>query len=322
MSRYVLKRILQMALTLFLIMTILFVLLKITPGSPFQNPKITQEMRAMLEAKYGLDQPVLVQYFMYLSNLIRGDLGTSIIMSKNYPVWDMVSGPLNITIRLGLIALFYGSAVGVFLGAIAALNRNKFWDHFNTVIAVIGVSVPSFVVAMILLMVRRNFPFIPVIYQPYNPSLGVTRLDEIVSMTLPILTLSFGVIASISRYVRTELVEVYNSDFILLARAKGLNKRQVFTKHAFRNALIPIVTIMGPMMVALITGSTVVERFFGVPGLAQMTIKSINVKDTFVTLAAELLYSAMFVFTMLVVDIAYGIIDPRIRLVGGGKNNE
>lgn len=322
MTRYILKRVLQMVLTLFLIITVLFILLKITPGSPFQNPKITQEMRAMLEAKYGLDQPVLIQYGMYLLNLMKGDFGTSIVMIKNYPVWDMVSGPLSITVRLGFIALIYGSTIGVFLGAIAALNRNKFWDHFNTIIAVVGVSVPSFVIAMVLLMLRRNFPFIPVIFNAYNPKLGISMFDEIISMTLPILALSFGVIASIARYVRTELVEVYNSDFILLARAKGLNKRQVFTKHAFRNALIPIVTIMGPMMVALITGSTVVERFFGVPGLAQMTIKSINVKDTFVTLAAEGLYSFLFVATMLFIDIAYGIIDPRIRLVGGGKTNE
>lgn len=319
MTRYVARRVLQMALTLFLIMTVLFLLLKITPGSPFLNPKITPELRAMLEAKYGLDKPLLTQYFMYVGNLLKGDMGSSIIMIKNYPVWDMVSGPLAITIRLGLIALFYGSVVGIFLGAIAALNRNHFWDHFNTIIAVLGVSVPSFVIAMILLMIRRNFPFIPVVFTPANPSLGVSMWDEIISMTLPILALSFAVIASIARYTRTELVEVYNSDFILLARAKGLNKTQVFTKHAFRNALIPIVTIMGPMMVALITGSTVVERFFGVPGLAQMAIKSINVKDTFVTLGTELLYSAMFIFTMLVIDIAYGIIDPRIRLVGGKK---
>lgn len=319
MTRYVARRVLQMALTLFLIVTVLFLLLKITPGSPFLNPKITPELRAMLEAKYGLDKPLLVQYFMYLNNLLHGDMGSSIIMIKNYPVWDMVSGPLAITVRLGLIALFFGSFVGILLGAIAALNRNHFWDHFNTIVAVLGVSVPSFVVAMILLMIRRKFPFIPVVFTAANPSFGITIWDEIISMTLPILALSFGVIASIARYTRTELVEVYSSDFILLARAKGLNKVQVFTKHAFRNALIPIVTIMGPMMVALITGSTVVERFFGVPGLAQMAIKSINVKDTFVTLGTEGLYSAMFIFTMFVVDIAYGIIDPRIRLVGGKK---
>lgn len=322
MTRYVFKRVLQMVLTMFLILTILFVLMKITPGSPFQNPKITQEMRAMLEAKYGLDKPILVQYGMYLWNMLHGDFGSSIIMIKNYPVLDMVLGPLAITVRLGLIALLYGTAIGIFLGAIAALNRNKFWDHFNTIIAVIGVSVPSFVVAMALLMIRRNFPFIPVIFNPANPAFGTTIWDEIISMTLPILALSFGVIASIARYVRTELVEVYSSDFILLARAKGLNKRQVFTKHAFRNALIPIVTIMGPMMVGLITGSTVVERFFGVPGLAQMSIKAINVKDTFVALACEGLYSFLFIATMLIIDILYGVIDPRIRLVGGGKTNE
>ena len=320
MAKYVISRIMQMILTLFLIMTILFILLKITPGSPFNNPKITPALRMALEEKYGLDKPILVQYGIYLVNIIRGDFGDSIIMMKNTPVTKMIITPLQHTIRLGLISLFFGSIIGIFLGAIAALNRNKFWDHFNTVIAVAGVSLPAFVIAMILLILRRNFPFIPVVYQPSNPDLGITKWMELSSLTLPVLSLSFGVVASISRYMRTELVEIYNSDYILLARAKGLNTTQVFTKHAFRNALIPIVTIMGPMIVALITGSTVIERFFGVPGLSLMTIKAINVKDTFVTLGCELLYSAMFVFAMLIVDLTYGIIDPRIRLVGGNSN--
>ena len=321
MSRYIAKRVLQMVLTLFLIMTILFVLLKITPGSPFTNPRISAELRAMLEVKYGLDKPILVQYFIYLGRLFQGDFGESIIIIKNYPVSKMIFEPLAITARLGLLALALGTAVGTFLGALAALNRNKVWDHVNTIIAVIGVSVPSFVIATILLLVRKEFPIVPIIFTKADPAKGISLFAEIYSMTLPILSLAFGVIATISRYMRTELVEVYNSDFILLARAKGLSRRKVFTKHAFRNALIPIVTVMGPMLVALITGSTVVERFFGVPGLALLTIKSINVKDTFVTLGAELLYSLMFVVTMLLVDIAYGIIDPRIRLLGGSKND-
>lgn len=320
MAKYVIKRVLQMLITLFLIMTILFVLLKITPGSPFNNPKITPALRAALEAKYGLDKPMLVQYGLYVLNLLKGDFGDSIVMMKNTPVSTMIFGPLQHTIRLGLISLAVGSLIGIFMGAIAALNRNKFWDHFNTVVAVAGVSLPSFVIAMALLIMRRSFPFIPVVYQPANEALGVTSWMELASLTLPVISLSFGIIASISRYMRTELVEIYSSDFILLARSKGLNKTQVFTKHAFRNALIPIVTIMGPMIVALITGSTVIERFFGVPGLSLMTIKSINVKDTFVTLGCELLYSAMFVVAMLIVDIAYGFIDPRIRLVGGSND--
>lgn len=320
MTKYILKRVLQMVLTLFLIMTILFILLKITPGSPFNNPKITPALKAALEAKYGLDKPLLVQYGIYVLNLLKGDFGESIIMMKNTPVSTMIFGPLEHTIRLGLISLAFGSFIGIIMGAFAALNRNHFWDHFNTVVAVAGVSLPSFVIAMALLILRRNFPFIPVVYQPANEALGVTKWMELVSLTLPVISLSFGVIASISRYMRTELVEIYNSDFILLARSKGLNTRQVFTKHAFRNALIPIVTILGPMIVALITGSTVIERFFGVPGLSLMTIKSINVKDTFVTLGCELLYSAMFVVAMLIVDVAYGFIDPRIRLVGGSND--
>ncbi|SJZ94099.1 ABC transporter permease [Anaerorhabdus furcosa] len=320
MFKYVLKRIGQMLITLFLIMTILFLLLKITPGSPFSNPKITPTLRAQLEEKYGLDKPILTQYGMYLSNVLQGDLGESIVMIKNYPVKDMVAEPLAITIKLGVISLFVGSAIGIFLGALAALNRNRFWDYFNTIIAVVGVSVPAFVVAMVLLILRQDyFPFIPLIFSKADPIKGVTALDELVSLTLPVVSLSFGVIASISRYMRTELVEVYNTDYILLARAKGLNKRQVFTRHAFRNALVPIITVMGPMVVALMTGSVVVEKFFGVPGLSQLTIKSINVKDTFVTLASELLYSLMFVVTMLIVDLLYGVIDPRIRLSGGDK---
>lgn len=321
MARYIGKRVLQMALTLFLIMTVLFILLKVTPGSPFTNPRISAETRAVLEAKYGLDQPILVQYVIYLGRLAQGDFGESIIIIKNYPVSKMIFEPLAITARLGLAALVLGSTIGIILGALAALNRNKFWDHFNTIIAVLGVSVPSFVVATILLIIRKDFPFVPIIFTKADPAKGITLWNEIQSMTLPILSLSFGVIATISRYMRTELVEVYSSDYILLARAKGLSRTKVFTKHAFRNALIPIITVMGPMLVALITGSTVVERFFGVPGLALLTIKSINVKDTFVTLGAELLYSAMFVVTMLFVDIAYGLVDPRIRLVGGNKND-
>ncbi len=321
MARYIGKRVLQMALTLFLIMTVLFILLKVTPGSPFTNPRISAETRAVLEAKYGLDKPILVQYVIYLGKLAQFDFGESIIIIKNFPVTKMIFEPLAITIRLGLIALALGTSIGIFLGALAALNRNKFWDHFNTIIAVIGVSVPSFVIASILLLLRKEFPIVPIIFNKADPAKGISLLAEIHSMTLPILSLTFGVVATISRYMRTELVEVYNSDYILLARAKGLNKRQVFTKHALRNALIPIITVMGPMLVALITGSTVVERFFGVPGLALLTIKSINVKDTFVTLGAELLYSAMFVVTMLFVDIAYGIVDPRIRLIGGSKND-
>lgn len=320
MFKYVLKRIGQMAITLFLIMTILFMLLKVTPGSPFNNPKISPKLKAQLEEKYGLDKPVITQYGMYLSNLVQGDLGESIVMIKNYPVAKMVAEPLQLTIKLGFIALIFGSFIGILLGALAALNRNHFWDHLTTIIAVIGVSVPSFVIAMILLLLRADyFPAIPIIFTKVDAVKGISKLDELVSLTLPVLSLSLGVIAAISRYMRTELVEVYSTDFILLARAKGLNRRQVFTRHAFRNALVPIITIMGPMVVGLMTGSIVVEKFFGVPGLSAMTIKSINVKDTFVTLACELLYSVMFVVTMLLVDLAYGIIDPRIRLSGGNK---
>lgn len=319
MVKYIIRRVLQMFMTLFLIMTILFLLLQLTPGSPFNSPKISPDMREQMEEKYGLNEPVIVQYGIYISKLVTGDLGESISIIKNYPVADMVIEPMKVTVKLGLISLAFGTAIGVFLGAIAALNKNKFWDHFNTIVAVIGISVPSFVVAMLLLIMQRTLSFIPIVYTPVDATLGVTWLNELASLTLPILALSFGVIASISRYMRTELVEVYSSDYILLARSKGLNKRQVFTKHAFRNALVPIVTVMGPMMVGLITGSVVVEKFFGVPGLSQLIIKSINVKDTFVTLGCELMYSALFVVVMLLVDIAYGIIDPRIRITGGNS---
>lgn len=319
MVKYILRRVLQMFMTLFLIMTILFLLLQLTPGSPFNSPKISPQMREQMEEKYGLNEPVIVQYGIYIGKLLTGDLGESISIIKNYPVADMVIEPMKTTVKLGFIALVFGTTIGIFLGAIAALNKNKFWDHFNTIVAVVGISVPSFVVAMVLLIMQRTFTFIPIVYTPVDPIQGITWLDELFSLTLPVLALSFGVIASISRYMRTELVEVYSSDFILLARSKGLNKKQVFTKHAFRNALVPIVTVMGPMVVGLITGSVVVEVFFGVPGLSQLMIKSINVKDTFVTLGCELMYSTLFVIVMLLVDIAYGFIDPRITITGGNS---
>lgn len=319
MARYILRRLLMIVITLFLILTVTFLLLQLLPGSPFQGDKVTPEQLALMEAKYGLDDPVWVQYGRYMWGFVRGDMGIS-FKNLNRPVSDLILAKVPVTARLGLLALIVGTIIGIFLGAIAAINRNGLWDNVATVLAVVGVSIPSFVFAAVLqYYVGYKWGVLPLIYSRTDLARGITPWMELKSMILPAIAMAIWIISSTMRFTRTELVEVLNSEYILLARAKGLSRTEVIIKHALRNAMIPIVTIVGPMTVVLLSGSTVIERFFGVPGLAQLLIQSVLTRDYFVILGIAFTYSAMFVFIILVVDILYVIIDPRIRLVGGKR---
>ena len=320
MIRYIIKRIVLMIVTLLLIITIVFFLLKLMPGSPFSDPKLTAVQEALLESQYGLDDPPVVQYFRYIKRLIlEGDFGTSFEYS-NRPVLDIIKAPFKHTVKIGLTSVILGTVIGILLGSIAALKRNTVYDHGVTLLAVIGVSVPSFVIATLLVILARNSELISVVYKPASEFTRITQWQEIKSMLLPVISLTIFVISSIMKYTRSELVEVLNSDYILLARAKGLSKTKVVFRHALRNGLIPVITIMGPMTIYLITGSTVVERFFGVPGLSQTMIQATNTSDYFLILGISFLYSFMLISVILVVDILYGIIDPRIRVAGGSSH--
>ncbi len=317
MFRYILERLALIFLTMFIVITINFFLLRLMPGTPFENPKITPAQKELMMRKYGLDDPAVVQYTRYMGNLLKGDLGNSFKL-QDQPVLDLISMRLPHTVKIGSMALVFGVLMGIFLGALAAIYRNSLWDHLATFFAVIGVSIPSFVLAALLQhYVVAEMGMFTFLYNPVDASRGISRWDSIYSAILPAFSLSLFVISATMRYMRSELVEVLNSDYILLARAKGLNKAQVIVRHAIRNALIPVVTIIGPMAIGLMTGSLVIEMFYGVPGLGRLLLNAINTNDYFLILGVNAFYSLLYVSVILVIDLLYGLIDPRIRLRGG-----
>ena len=319
MFKYILKRLGYMAVTLFLVLTVNFLLLQLLPGSPFDGEKKTEAQIAILEEKYGMNDPIPVQYARYLKGVFQGVFGTSFKL-QNQEVTDLVLTRIPYTIKPGALALLIGIIIGITLGAIAAMKRNSWADHMITIISVLGVSIPSFVLAAFLqYFICTKLGWLPVIYQPADEMRGVTMWDEFKSLILPAISLSVPVIASLMRYMRSELIEVLNTDYILLARAKGLTKAQVIVHHALRNALIPVITVIGPMVVSIMTGSLVVEKFFGVPGLSNLLLNSVTMKDQFLTLGIAFFYAFLYVIVILIIDLLYGVIDPRIRLAGGGK---
>lgn len=319
MFKYILKRIGYMIMTLFLVLTVNFLLLQLMPGGPFDNPKLSQAQITILENKYGLNDPIPVQYVRYMKGVAQGDFGISFKL-QNQEVSDLVLSRIPYTIKPGAMALIIGVTFGIILGAIAAMNRNTVWDHLITIVAVLGVSIPSFVLASFLqYFISSKLGWLPFLYSSTDTVRGVTMLDELKSLILPSISLAVPVVAALMRYMRSELIEVLNTDYILLARAKGLTKSQVIKRHALRNALIPVITVIGPMVIGIMTGSLVIEQFFGVPGLSKMMLDAVTVNDHFLTLGIAFFYSALYVVVILIIDILYGVIDPRIRLTGGGK---
>lgn len=319
MFKYILKRLGYLIITLFLVLTVNFLLLQLMPGSPFDGEKMTEAQKVILEEKYGLNDPIPTQYARYMKGVLEGDFGISFKL-QNQEVTDLVLTRIPYTIKPGILALLIGVIIGTISGAIAAMKRNSWADHTITIISVIGVSIPSFVLAAFLqYFVCNKLGWLPVLYQPTNELRGITVWDEMKSLILPAISLSVPVIASLMRYMRSELIEVLNTDYILLARAKGLTKSQVIFHHAIRNALIPVITVVGPMVVSIMTGSLVIEQFFGVPGLSQLLLNSVTMSDQFLTLGIAFFYAFLYVVVILVIDLLYGVIDPRIRLAGGGK---
>lgn len=304
--KYIGKRLLISVVTLFVILVVLFLIVKLLPGSPINNERLSEAQRAAIEARYGLDQPILTQFVNYVKNMLTGDFGVSYNMYKDMPVSSLVGSAAKISFLYGLSAVVIGGILGTLLGIFAALHKNTIWDTLATVISVIGVSVPSFVFAMmILILFASKLHIFPTQYSSMNP---------IGSSIMPVMALSVGVIANVARFTRTEMVSVMNSEYMTLAEAKGLDSKTLIFKHALRNALIPVVTILGPILVNLMTGTMVVEKICGVPGLGKLLINSILSNDVNIILACSFLYAAMYIVMMLIIDVSYGIIDPRIRL--------
>ncbi|MCD7949453.1 MAG: ABC transporter permease [Erysipelotrichaceae bacterium] len=309
MMKYIGKRLAISAATLFVIILVLFLMLKLMPGTPFNDEKLTEAQLAVLMSKYGLDQPIMVQFWNYLRNMLTGDFGVSYVINKNMNISQLVGSAMGISFRLGVMATILGTVIGILLGIVAALNKNTWIDSVSTIISVIGVSIPSFVFALLLVyLLGARWRIFPTQYSSSKP---------FVSAIIPVIALSMSVIANVARFTRTEMISVLGSDYMILAKAKGLDQRTLIFKHALRNSLIPVITILGPIMVNIMTGTMVVEKICGIPGLGKLLISSIQQNDYNVTLACSFLYAVMYIIIVLVIDVLYGIIDPRIRLGKG-----
>lgn len=308
MGKYILRRILISVLTIFVLITATFFLLKLIPDGLFSDPKLSAEARARLRALYGLDKPVMEQYLIYIRNLARLDLGESIAYpgrSVMTMIYDPATGNgLPQSMKLGVCSLIFSVLMGVGMGTVAGLNRGKIWDKVVIAIALVGVSVPSFIVAVSLVTLFGNV-------LGWLPTTGFSNIRE---MILPTVCLSLGTIATLARLMRTSIVELENADYIKTARSKGLKKRTIVFKHQIRNALLPVVTVLGPISASLLCGTFVVESVFNIKGLGSYFVDSINNRDYGLVMGLTVLFGTFLVVANLVVDIIYGFVDPRIRL--------
>ncbi|KRN88361.1 oligopeptide ABC superfamily ATP binding cassette transporter, membrane protein [Ligilactobacillus ceti DSM 22408] len=296
-----------MILTLFLVATLTFFLMKLMPGTPFTNQqKMTAEQIQIVNEQYGLNKPIWQQYLLYLAGMVHGDFGTSFQFS-NQPVSYLIASRIGASAQLGVQAMIFGVFFGIIIGSVAAINRNTWIDTTATVLSIIGKSVPNFVLAVLLqYYIALKLGWLP-----------VADWNGFVYTILPTIALGVGPLAETSRFVRTGMVDVLNSDYIELARAKGLSKFGIVYHHALRNSLIPLVTLIGPYTVALMTGSMVIENIFSIPGIGEQFVKSITTNDYPTIMGVTMLFSTGLVLVILLTDIIYGIIDPRIRLTGG-----
>ena len=304
--KYITKRMGLMLISLLVIVTITFFLVMNMPGEIIPNAeKLTPENKELLMEQYGFDKPVIVQYFNYMKEvLLNGNFGISII--DKMPVMDKIAKALPISMILGFCSIIVGAVVGITFGLISALKKNTIFDYVATFLTVVGISVPSFVFAT---LIRQQFTIdLRIFPTSYNADPGLLAL------ILPIIALSIFTIASLARYTRTEMLETLGSNYISLAKAKGVKSKVVIFKHGFKNALIPIITVLGPQIVAILTGSLVVERIFAIPGMGGILTTAALSKDVFMILGANIFLSLLFLGTNLIIDILYSIIDPRICL--------
>ena len=291
--KYVLKRVFFMAITLWLIATITFFLMQLLPGTPYTNQeRLSPETIAMLNQQVGLDKPVIVQYGIYLSNLLQGDFGIS-FQFKNQPVAHLLAGRVGPSLQLGLQAIIFGTVIGTILGTISAMKQNTWADTSSTLVAILGRSIPNFVFAVLL----------QYIFAIRLHVLPIAKWDGFIYTILPTIALAMSPLADSARFIRTEMVEVLHSDYVELARAKGLSRWEIAFKHGLRNSLIPLMTLLGPLAVALMTGSLVVENIFAIPGIGEQFVKSITTNDYPTIMAVTILYSFMLIFVILVVDL-------------------
>ncbi|KRL00537.1 oligopeptide transport system permease [Liquorilactobacillus capillatus DSM 19910] len=297
-----------MILTLFLVATITFFLMKLMPGTPYSNQqKMTAQQIQIMNEQYGLNKPMWMQYLIYLGGMLHGDLGVSFQFS-NQPVSYLIASRIGASAQLGIQAMIFGVVLGIVIGSIAAVNKNTWIDTLCTILSIIGKSVPNFVLAVLLqFYIALKLGWFP-----------IADWGGFSYTVLPTIALGVGPLAETARFIRTGMVDVLNSDYIELAKAKGMSRYGIVWHHALRNSLIPLVTLIGPYTVALMTGSMVIENIFSIPGIGEQFVKSILTNDYPTIMGVTMLFSAGLVAVILLTDIIYGIIDPRIRLSGSG----
>ena len=305
MPKYILKRVLYMLITLFFVVTVTFFLMRSIPGDPLASMarNLPDQTRENYYAKYGLDKPLFEQYLTYLENLLHGDLGESLV----YPgrsVTETIASTSPVSGLTGGIALVIGVLLGVMLGIIAALYKNRWPDYLVMFIAILGITIPVFVLASLL----QYF---------FSVQLGVLPTSgwgEPKHLIMPVIVLCFSTIATYARYIKSSMLDVLGQDYILTAQAKGLSQSQVIRRHVLRNSLLSAITILAGRIVGIFTGAFVVEKMFSIPGIGFYYISSINNNDYSMTMGVTIFYAALFVVMQLIVDIVYTLVDPRIRL--------
>lgn len=311
MLRFILKRLGLGLITLWAIITITFLIMHNIPGDPFASEgKMTQSVYENLMAHYNLDKPLSEQYLIYLENVAHFDLGPS-INSKTRTVNDYISENFPVSAQLGIIAFIFALVVGILLGVVAALKRNQWPDYLCTIIAIIGISIPSFILSTLLIeVVALKWKLVP-----------TSGWGKIQNAILPALAMSMMPIAHIARMMRSTMSEVLGQDYIRTAKAKGLSEGKVIRRHALRNALIPVITVVGTTFANIVVGSFVVENIFRVPGIGKYFVQSIINRDYPVILGTTIFYSVILISVYIIVDILYVIVDPRIQLVSGSKKS-
>lgn len=318
--KFLVKRIIASFITLLLIITITFVLLHKLPGDPFQGEKaIPPQIKANLMAKYDLDKPLSTQYKTYLEQLSKADLGLS-MKERGRSVNSVIKESFPVSADLGIRAILFGLIVGIPLGILSALFRNKLIDRFSMIIAVIGISVPSFIIAGLLQLYAVNIHKEILINKLHLP-LGrilLTGWDSPAKKILPVIALGLFIVAEIARLTRSKMIEIMEQDYIKLAIAKGVSPFKIVMTHALRNALLPIITIISPTIAGVLTGSFVIETMFGIPGLGKYYIGSIIDRDYTMVLGVTVFYAAFLILMMIIMDLVYALVDPKIK-IGGGK---
>lgn len=313
MLKYIVKRIGMALATLLVIIFVLFVLVRIMPGNPFPSERMSATQIANKRAEMGLDDPILLQFVRYMKNVLRGDFGKGSSLYNGAPIKTVLSSCVSNSFRIGGLAILIGTVLGLLLGVCTALHRGKFLDGFCTVFSIVGVCVPSYV---FLIFLQYNFSY-KVSFFPYF--FDSSRF--LFSAILPALSLSLFTMSTIARFTRNEMVEVIDSDYVRLAESKGMEGGLLIRRHVLRNALVPIVTVLAPLIVDLLTGALVVEKIYGINGIGKLMVDAIAGEgvDYNYVLALGILYSSLYIGMMLAVDILYGILDPRIRVSAKGE---